>query len=173
MKRPTAFILLIIAILVIIGLILSKTIFTDENTSTPTSPRAHEIKAELSDVSIGKKQSVGSGKYVKYIEADLVIHNNSSKSIGLDPNGCDYRVYINNQQLGGHDACTEMGGVISLEPGNKYESKVYPYPPKADKGDTVYVEYGYILLLPENKGNGYSYDYRDNHYIKSNTTIIK
>jgi len=173
MKRLSIIILLIILFLTGVGLILLKTTLVNENNSVSVSPQTVDVKAELSNVRIGKKWSVGSRKYVKSIEADLVIFNNTSKSIGLDPNKCDYKVYVNNHVLSGYNACTQMGGVISVEPGGKYESKVYPYPPKANKGDSVYIEYGYMLLLPENRGNGYSYEYQDNSYVKSNTTIIK
>ncbi len=107
MKKLKVFI--IILVLTTFSLILVKIILGNVNSTIPASSQEDEIKAELSNIRIGKN-SDPLAKFKKTITSDLVIYNNSSLSIGLDPNFCDYKVYVNDQVLSGFNGCTDGEG---------------------------------------------------------------
>ena len=165
-------IIVVTAASISLGILKYRSIGNDN--STYTVPHTLDVTAELTNATLVKKRtgSVGNSKLSNFIEADIVIYNNSSKSIGLDPNYCDYEIYVNGQKLQYPKACTQRGGVLPVKKGKKNEHRISSYAPDAKDDDSVYIEYGYIILS-DNQGTGASYRYDDSYYVKSSSTIIK
>ena len=129
-----------------------------------------DIKVELTNASIVNKKPSSSG-YSRVVEINLVMTNNSSETIGLDPNHCDDETFINGQKFEYTRICTQMGGIRPLiKPGKKSELRVISYAPNSKVGDSVYVVYGYNVITGIKDP---MYDDNDSKYVQSNTIIIK
>ena len=128
-----------------------------------------DIQAEITNVMVMNKTPDSTGRK-KFLYAELNITNNSSTTIGLDPNICDYETFVNDVELDHTKICTLMAGIIPIQRDQTYHRVIFAYAPDAKSGDSVYIRYGYNLI----EGVKYPIYGRDySSFVTSNTVIIK
>lgn len=137
------------------------------NTASKITPTT-DVKVELESAS-RVVQSDDSGQTV-FIKGEFVVTNNTSNTIGLDPNNCDHGLVINDKEIVRNNLCTAMGGVDRLKSGDSKQHIYFISAPNAKVGDSVYMIYDYMLL---SDGQPLTYNRVDRHNAISNSLTIQ
>lgn len=153
-KKPNSN-LLIVLLGVVVGLALTLIVFSIVSKNSPPIGLEAYRNVELEVKNIKKSTQYGS----TWLEAEVVLTNNTDKTIGTDPNRCDHEIIVNSQVFtpGG---CTLIGGRNELKPGKSLEEKLsvstkdsygeiksgdkafmnYRFTVDANNGDSIYTQ---------------------------------